>query len=192
MIEQLKNPLTKEYLEFKKYIYSNKLSWYYHPVSTGVSEALSPEPSYESEDDIPFYSHKIMERPSKENGMPYSRITSDIFPMAYKVLEQIFEDNDLDVSLIYRINLNATFAVPTGIKKSVYHVDLNNIPHKNLIIYMSKLNGGGETYVKDGTKEMKFAPEENNIIMFDGELQHCSAPPHGKERRIIMVSNIWL
>ena len=184
MIKELKNPCTAEYLKLKKLFKGFNFPWFYN-------ETTTPGPKgrvYQGED-YPFYSHTIMERPNKNPGFekPYSKITSDYFDPVFLMLQQIFSYNKLDVEVIYRINLNVTFAVPTEVQKSNYHVDLE-FPHQNIIIYMNKFEGG-ELYIKDDTEEINVTPQEDDVILFDGDLQHCAAPPVGMERRIIMVVN---
>ena len=178
-IKELKNSCSKEYLEFKKHIHSKDIAWYFNAASTDSKHQLG--------EDYPFYSHTIMERPNIIFDKPWTKQTSELFNPAYNILKQILEDNDIKISVIYRINLNATFPVSTKIKKSVYHTDLE-IPHQNLILYMSKFKGG-EFYIKENKQEVKYTPKEDNIFLFDGELQHSVAPPVGLERRIIMVVN---
>jgi hypothetical protein len=177
VIKELKNPCTEEYLKLKKHFHGDVISWFYYSSSTT---------SVESEEDIPFYSHKIMERPSKHEGTPYTQITSEYFNPVYLLLKQIFECNQLDVSVIYRINLNATFSVPIN-KRSPYHIDLD-IPHKNLLIYMSKFEGG-ELFIKDNDQEIKIPPKEDDVLLFDGSLEHCISAPKGADRRIVLVVN---
>ena len=173
---ELKNPCTEEYLELKKFLQSDAIPWYYYSSAT-----------FEDQEDIPFYSHTIMERPDKNKGTPYPQIMSPDFNRVYFILKQVIEYNKLDVSVIYRINFNATFSVPIKNKRSAYHTDLN-IPHYNLLIYMSKFKGG-ELYIKDDIQEVKFSPKEDDIILFDGERPHCISAPEGIDRRIIMVVN---
>ena len=173
---ELKNPCTEEYLELKKLVQGYAIPWYYHSRAT-----------VEDQEDIQYYSHTIMERPGTHEGELYTQITSDHFDRVYFILKQVIEYNKLDVSVIYRINFNATFSVPTKNKRSIYHTDLN-IPHYNLLIYMSKFKGG-ELYIKDDIQEVKFSPKEDDIILFDGDLEHCISAPEGIDRRIIMVVN---
>jgi len=178
-IKKLENPCTNDYLDFKKYIHSDMMAWYYNGKTSETA----------TEEDIPFYGHILMERPNKELGTPYSQVVSPHFDKANTILKQIFSHNKMDVWVIYRLNLNATFYIPTKIKKSIYHKDLE-IPHQNLIIYMSKFDGG-QLYIKNGSKEMEFLPQEDEIILFSGSLPHCIGLPQGKKRRIIMVANIY-
>ena len=184
-IKELKNPCTPEYLELKKLFKGFNFPWFYNLTTTP-----GPQGRVYRGEDYPFYSHTILERPNKSPGFdkPYSTITSEHFNPVFLMLQQIFSHNKLDVEVVYRINLNVTFAVPAeSFKKSNYHVDLD-IPHQNLIIYISKFEGG-ELYIKDDTEEIEVIPQEDDVILFDGDLQHCAAPPVGIERRMIMVVN---
>jgi len=186
MIRELKNPCTQEYKTLKTYVQGPDMPWYYH--STTVAPPTIKHIG-EEEDllDIPFYSHTLLQRPNSARGKLYSEITSTIFEMAYEVLKQILEYNDINVSVIYRLNFNSTCYSKN--KKSYYHKDLDDIPHENIIIYMSKF-GDGETYVKDGEKEILSTPTEDGVILFGGSLYHCQAVPKEDERRIVMVGNI--
>ena len=178
VIKELKNPCTKEYLDLKKYIQGPDMAWYYIPTSLLDKGQL----------DIPYYSHALMLRPDRDGGKLYTETTSSLFEPTYEVLKQIFKYNDINPSVIYRLNFNATFFSKN--KRSPYHKDLIDLPHKNLIIYMSKFSGG-ETYIKDGTREIIYTPKEDEIILFDGDLDHCNAVPSEDERRIVMVANIY-
>ena len=59
---------------------------------------------------------------------------------------------------------------------------------QNLIIYMSKFKRG-QTYVKKGEVVEKSSPKEDEIIVFDGELDHCHAVPKEDDRRVVLVAN---
>jgi len=180
VIQCLENPCTNEYLKLKEHVNGVEMGWFYFPCTIEDNRGIDCLQS----NDAPFYSHMIMERPNKENGTPFSKITSELFPSVYTVLSQIFEHNNIDPSVIYRINFNSSFAF--NVKSTPYHVDLD-IPHKNLIVYMSTFNGG-RTLVKDGEEEIAFNPEEDKIILFDGMRQHCSEVPTGNSRRIVLVA----
>ena len=205
VIKELKNPCTKEYLDLKKYIHSPDMAWYYIPTTTyngpnlhqvehQMKDALKEKTNLNVDQadkgllDIPYYSHALMVRPDRDGGKLYTEITSSLFESTYEVLKQIFKYNDINPSVIYRLNFNVTFSSKN--KRSAYHRDLIDLPHKNLIIYMSKFSGG-ETYIKDGTREIIYTPKEDEIILFDGDLDHCNAVPSEDERRIVMVANIY-
>ena len=189
MIINLKNPGTEEYFKLKNNVNSGMMEWYWVPSTTSVDDEGTP--IQQDFDDMPYYGHQIMGRPlpirppykAKPTKKPYSIINSPHFFETYKVLEQIFTHNKMEVSVIYRINFNSTTF--SEVKKSPYHIDLE-FPHKNLIIYMSKFSKGW-TYVTDGTKEVKSTPKEDGIIMFDGNLAHCQSPPKINERRVVLV-----
>ena len=175
---ELENPGTDEYYLLKQYIHSDAIAWYWTP-STFSYDANGIACADDSKD-IGYYGHQIMTRPNKSR--PYSTIDSSLFQDTYRVLDQIFKHNDIVVSIIYRINLNVT--THSKIKKTPYHIDLE-IPHKNLIIYMSKFSNGW-TYIKTDTEEIKSTPKEDGIITF-GATEHCQSPPKINERRIVMV-----
>ena len=189
VIKELENPCTNDYLNFKKEVHGNELPWYYLQKTIKATH-ISGQPimDFSQDEDIPFYGHQLMGRPDKLGGEPYSKITSPWFEKAYTVLKQIFTHNKMEVSVIYRMNLNAMFFVPTQITKSIFHTDLE-FPHQSLIIYLSKFEGG-HLYVKNDTEEMEFSPQEDEIFLFNGRLQHSVGLPQGKERRIVMVANI--
>ena len=172
MITELDNPFTEEYYNLKEHINSPLMAWYW-----------SPNTTHQEHNELSYYGHQIMGRPDNSVGKPYSTIDSELFEETYTVLEQIFEYNNISVSVIYRINFNiTTFA---EVKKSPYHTDLD-FPHKNLLIYMSKFTDGW-TYVKDFDLEVKSIPKEDGIIVFDGLLEHCHEVPKLNERRIVLV-----
>ena len=198
LIKKLKNPCTPEYKKLKEFILGEYFPWCFIestrstiPLGGSAQQQahwVFSRPNHEEErkKEIPLYSHSVMVRPNILMGRPYSTITSDVFESVYKVLEQLFQYNDISVSVIYRINFNSTF-YHSKIKKTPWHRDLN-FPHKNLIVYMNKFSKGW-TYVKDGSEEIKSIPKEDNVIIFDGSLEHCHAVPKEFERRIILVVN---
>ena len=128
-----------------------------------------------------------MERPNRNTGTLVSKITSEIFSEVQVMLNQIFQRNSINPSVIYRINLNVSSSC--SIKKSSYHTDLE-IPHNVFIIYMSDFDGG-ETYVIEGGEEKVVSPEEDDVLFFDGSLKHSFSPPSGNKRRIVMVVNFY-
>lgn len=168
----------------KNFVLNSKdMAWYHD------SETLPPNSKYKNpnEKDLKFYGHKVLERPDIDRGHPYSEITSQHFNSSYKVIQQIFDYNNIPLNVIYRINFNCVH--PQRVKQSVWHRDLE-IPHKNFIIYLSKFTDGC-TYLKNGDEVEKSEPVEDGIIIFDDEL-HCHAPPKKLgERRIVLVA-CWL
>ena len=48
---------------------------------------------------------------------------------------------------------------------------------------------GGELCINDNNQEVKMSPKEDDVILFDGFLEHCIATPTGIDRRIVLVVN---
>jgi len=179
VITQLKNPCTQDYDEFKNYIHGPEMTWSYHnPMNF---------PGNTRELELPYYHHMIMKRPTEDEA--YSTITSNLFEPAYSIIDEILHFNDIKLSTLYRIHINSTFNSEN--KKGPWHTDLP-FAHKNLIVYMSRFEGGA-TWVKYGPPgdedELRFLPKEDNAIIFNGKLEHCQEVPDDYGRRIILVVN---
>ena len=70
------------------------MTWNYHdPMSF---------PGENREKELPYYSHMIMSRPMP--GKSYSSVTSPLFDLSYKVIEEILQANNIQLNTIYRIN----------------------------------------------------------------------------------------
>ena len=179
IITQLKNPCTQDYDEFKNHIYSPEMTWAYHePMNF---------PGNTRELELPYYQHMIMKRPVE--GEAYSAITSNLFEPAYSIIEELLLVNDIKLCTIYRIHINSTFNSEN--KKGPWHTDLP-FAHKNLIVYMSRFEGGA-IWVRYGPpgdeEEIRFVPKEDNAIIFDGKFEHCQEVPDDYGRRIALVVN---
>ena len=184
MIEEFDNPLTDDYKQLKDYVLNSTDMAWYHNSETLPLHSKSKKSKVK---DLTFYGHQILQRPDLDRSHPYSEITSQHFNNTYKVIQQIFDHNNIPLNVIYRINFNCVH--PQRVKQSAWHRDLE-IPHKNFILYMSKFTDG-YTYVKKGDEVEKSKTEEDGIIIFDNEL-HCHTPPKKLgERRIVLVM-CWL
>ena len=179
LITELNNPNTQEYVELKEYVLGGGFPWYFQ------NSTQSDFTEEGKNRDIPLWGHMIMMRPNRLTDRPYSTITSDSFESTYAVISQIFAHNEIQVSVIYRINFNLTYDNQN--KLTPWHKDLE-FPHSNMIVYLNEF-GDGWTYVRDGDVEEKHTPKEDGIIIFDGDLEHCHAVPKPYERRIVMVVN---
>ena len=174
MIQQLKNPCTQNYQQLQNIIFEPDMTWNYHdPMSF---------PGENREKELPYYSHMIMSRPMP--GKSYSSVTSPLFDLSYKVIEEILQANNIQLNTIYRINLNSTF--DGELKQSSWHKDLS-FPHFNLLVYMSMFEGGA-TMVRYKDDQKSFEPKPNDAIIFDGTLEHCHLTPTSG-RRITLVVN---
>ena len=186
MITKLENKKSETYLRVKQHVLSNNIAWFYNDSSVTV---INDNENNGNHINFPFLSHSIIRRPRPRwDSKPYSlklipEITSNVIELVYPLLEEIVETNNLQVNTFLRANLNYTF--PTeGNKLSLVHVD-HPFDHKVLIIYLS--NSGGETivYDKNNNEHIHF-PEEDDIIMFNGE-DHCNRSPKN-DRRVVLVA----
>lgn len=179
VITQLKNPCTQDYDEFKNYINGTEMIWSYHEQIQFPGQTQELEP--------PHYHHMIMKRPAEREA--YSTIISNLFDPAYSIIEELLLVNDIKLNTIYGIHINSTSNSEN--KKSPWHTDLS-FPYKNLIVYMSRFEGGA-TCVKYGPPgdedEIRFVPKEDNAIIFDGKFEHCQEVPDDYGRRIALVVN---
>ena len=174
MIQQLTNPCTQNYQQFQNIIFEPDMTWTYHdPMSF---------PGEDRDKELPYYSHMIVKRPTP--GQAFTTITSHLFELSYKVIEEILQANNIQLNTIYRINLNST--TNGELKQSSWHRDLS-FPHNNLLVYMNKFDSGA-TMVRDKDNQKSFEPKPNDAITFDGDLEHCHLTPTSG-RRITLVVN---
>ena len=163
MIKVLKNPITENFLEFKKYIFSNDFVWKYEQ-STGMD----------------FYSHTFLQRPEY---FGYSKPLCKSIEFNLTVLSEIIDHNKLFANNQYfflRSNANCVHPDEGSNLFSQSHTD-HKYPHFNLLVYLS---GDGETIVEDE----KYFPQENDVILFTGN--HYMKRP-SKGRRIVLISTIF-
>ena len=168
MIESLKNPKTDEYINFKKFVLSYDFPWFYWGSNVGNDA--------KGHDNFLFYSHGLIIRPTAE--CLYPKENSPYLKVAYQVVSQIFDANNIDVSVIYRMNLNSVTPTKSN-KYSPPHED-HPWPHTNLLIHLTD-PFKGETVVE----KKKFFGKEDDVIMFKGE--HYYRPPK-EGRRIVLIT----
>ena len=84
MINFLKNPKTANYLRLKEMVNSPSIPWYYHD-KTILGDC---------ENDFPYYSHGILNRPLSANSK-VTKIDSSLFEDAYEVIKEILDKNNL-------------------------------------------------------------------------------------------------
>ena len=182
-IKKLINPCSLNYKQLQNTIYDPDFEWKYHdPMGF---------PGEDRELELPYYSHMILRRPGP--GAAYSAITSNLFDLAYGVIEEILNANSITLDTLYRININSTFA--HKLKKSSWHKDLP-FPHTNLIVYLNKFEGGAtlvrdnieDRYVGTNNYKERWEPKVDDAIIFDGNLEHCHLTPDDG-RRITLVVN---
>jgi hypothetical protein len=192
MITILKNPKTEKYYELKEKVLSRTFFWQYAFDTNFDVEYL------EFYEDLPYYGHTIIQRPSPEH--PFPTILDSDWKQSVDVFNEIMVHNGLSYKTLYRLNFNSTFYVHD--KMSPPHVD-HDYPHQSLIVYLSKFNRGktyvfkkkwpeSEFNVKPTDIKHSFKGEEDDIIMFDGLHYHCMENPALNERRIVMIATFLI
>jgi hypothetical protein len=192
MITIRKNPKTKNYLNLKKKVLSENFTWnYFSDTNNGVSYS-------DLYQDVPFYSHTVINRPSPD--FPFPTIVDPEWKESVEVFNEIMVHNDLSYKTLYRLNFNSTFYVHD--KLSPPHVD-HDYPHQNMIVYFSKFDSGkthvfkkqwpeSELIIKPTDMKYSFKGEEDDIITFDGLNFHCMESPLTNQRRVIMVATFLI
>ena len=189
----LKNPLTENYLNLKKEIFGKNISWIYHENSVTTKLGFK--------ENCPYYGHNVLERPEytdvKSEDID-SRVRSGGYPMFRKVLDEIFEFNNIQVKTYYRISVNSCFHLPNlkELTQAPIHVD-HEYEHRQMIIYFNNSSASTNIYDKrfssheDENKSnlcLKIYPNEDQIITFDGLHFHSyEYPPSHEERRVVLV-----
>jgi len=181
MIEELLNPNTDNYKDFKKVLLSNTMPWFYYDKTVPESPDL----------DMPFFSHILLRRPNRgteeKPKIPISEIGSTYFDTSYLVLKEILDFNNIKFNIVYRMNLNLT--LHSDIKESHPHLDFC-LPHKVVIIYLNTFENGRTIVLDENNKKFYSKPEENKVIIFDGKCRHYQECPALHDKRIVMVANI--
>ena len=173
LITKLNNPLTDNYIEFKKIVLSTKFQWFYR------GEHI-PEGSYEPSEEYyngPIYGHTLLARPSIETKF-ISRHFSDHMDLAAQVFLEIFEHNNISFNYFLRINANVVHP-EKEVLKTVPHVD-HFFDHKNALIYLT--DAGGQTIVGKESHD----PKEDDVIIFGGETHYIKTPE--SKRRVVLVA----
>jgi len=169
IIKELINPLTEEYFTLKQNIFSSEFPWYISKNTTG---------EYKKD----TFSHGVVKRPKRNFHVPL--ITSGHFDLINRVLMQIFEHNNLDVSVILRIAINLSINYGGGLACDPHHDHL--FSHKNLLIYLNQASGPTVVINSENNSEEYFHPKEDAIVTFEGEHYHYQ--PNVGEKRVVLVA----
>lgn len=166
MINKLKNPKTKFYEEIKQIILSGDFTWNYYPSTTL------------GKDNISFLSHSFLGRP-EGTITKFPMVNSNYTDFVCQGLLEILSFNGIEVSTFFRVNANSVD--PRGKPEYTFpHVD-HSYQHSNILVYLT--NSGGKTIVDDS----EYDPKEDDVIMFDGNLEHYMETPL-TERRVVIVA----
>lgn len=176
MINQLQNPKTELYLDFKKLVFSPAFPWFYHEKSTDLG----------CDDDdfvnLPFYSHGFLTRPESTESK-FSTVNSQYVDVVSKIFLEIFKYNNLKINYFIRLNANCVHPQET-VLNTVPHTD-HPFEHKNCLIYLT--NSGGPTVIgnsKDNTQ--MYEGKEDDVITFGGDIHFHKTPE--KHRRLVLVA----
>ena len=170
----LKNPLTQEYKEIKELVLSTQFAWFY----SNYSIENHVDSRYEN---IPFYSHNILDRPELYNRN-YSAPNSPHGEMVINMLNHLLISNNIKIWHWVRISFNAV-APNLARRQTPPHQD-HGFPHNNLLIYLT--DSGGDTIIG---KEVHHPQEDDVIIWPDvpgGDKHHLHEPE--KKRRVVLVA----
>lgn len=180
MIKNLKNPVTENYKKLKNTVLSNNFPWYY----------LDKTVSDTDEEDMGFFAHCLLGRPTHQSYgkqvPPIPERVSTYFDECYFILKEILDFNNIDIEVMYRMNINMT--PHSTVKSSIPHIDLN-FPHKVVIVYLTKFSQGRTIVLGEDNQKFFSNPKEDNVIMFDGKLEHYQECPDIGEKRIVIVAN---
>lgn len=161
MINQLKNPRTNMYREFKRAIKGNDFNWNHVPRS---DEGATPG----------MLSHTFIRRPG---DIKYPLAEGVGVNFAHDVVEEILEHNGIILNCIYRININMVYP-QAGKQHTPIHTD-HPFPHHNMIVYFSN---EGKTIIEND----EYDPKEDDVITFPG-VPHCHELPKD-DMRIVLVA----
>lgn len=169
MIKVLRNEKTENYRKLKQGILSPEFSWYW--VLNATTTDLS------GHDNFGYYSHTVLRRPG--DGVPrfYSVPSSNVLELANDVIYEILRGNNIEPKVFYRINVNCVHPTERNLPSAPHHD--HDIPHKNLLIYLTDPNEG-ETFVEGES----YLGHEDAAIVFEG--LHYHKPPK-RGRRVVIV-----
>ena len=184
LITQLKNPKTEQYYSVKNYILSNDFPWYYNYTGSYI---LPKEYDGIERDHMPWFSHGILIRPLE--SQKYSTVNNENIIQFQKMLDEIFDYNDLELKCLFRINVNLV-TPKNEVRIIPPHCD-HPWPHKNMIIYLT--DAGGKTFVETGHNTdfyEYYDPKEDDIATFSGYPEkHCAEYGVSEEKnRVIIVA----
>jgi len=135
-------------------------------------------------DNYRYFGHHLKMRHEPDVCIP-GTINSEHHDFFESLFEQICQENDVDLNIIYRMALNCTYYDPS--EYGDIHED-HFFPHKNFLFALNDFTGG-PTYIFDN---------ENNLIkttsvgkykgVFFGGEKHAAGFCQPQEERIIFVA----
>ncbi len=192
-ITQLKNPKTDQYNQLKNYIFSNNFPWFYNQtnlIDDHIKDKTSPYiliKNGKQYHNVPYFTHAVLVRPFENKK--YSTVNSNNISQFSKVLNEIFNYNDIELNCLFRVNVNLV-TPKNEVRIIPPHCD-HPWPHKNMIIYLT--DAGGKTFVETGHNTdfyEYYDPKEDDIATFSGYPEkHCAEYGVSEEKnRVIIVA----
>ena len=139
-----------------------EIGWFHQPVVTG----------HEKDSLDTHFIHTFF---ANSYGRPRG-IQSELYDLFLPLIDK------LGVEALIRLRAN-NYPRTTKKIQHGFHVD-HNYPHKTAILYVN--TNDGFTIMKDGKKVKSV---ENRVVMFDGEIKHCSTTCTDKLSRIVVNVN---
>jgi|TARA_B100001996_G_scaffold119834_1_gene90695 hypothetical protein len=170
LIKKLQNPKTCNYIDLKNIIFSLNFPWFIRDAHPWLPD--------DHKDALKFFSHNFLERPDCGHQL-YPESCSDHTSLVGIVLKEIFNENNIDVSCIYRMNVNLLTPI-LPVQRTKEHVD-HTFPHNNILIYLT--DAGGRTIIDNES----YDPNEDDIIIFPG-CMHCIETSHTKNRVVLVAT----
>lgn len=142
---------------------------------------------------FPYLNHCLILRPEIQNQ---SKINSEYWPLFEEVFLKFINENNLNLSQIYRASVNLTTS--SNFLHNNPHVD-HTFKHNVFIHYLNTFDDG-HTYIFDETYDGKNAvskekkiikkiiqPQKNKAICFDGKFYHAQGFCKPDQHRIVFV-----
>ena len=141
---------------------SSEIGWFHQDVVTGEEKDLLDT----------YFIHTFF---ANSYGKPRG-VHSSLYDLFIPLIDK------LGVDALIRLRANNYPHTPRKIQHG-FHVD-HNYPHKTAILYVNTNNGS--TVMKDGKK---IKSVENRVVMFNGEIEHCSTTCTDNRCRIVVNVN---
>ena len=161
--EELKNHI-------KNFLMGDQCDYYYQD-----SVAFS----YDTEDPNFYFSHNLFSSAENRRYNSVDPFSNAFMHIALPLL------GHLDYEILYRAKVNCYPRFSEHIQTGM-HVDMNDTPHK-VGLYSVNTNNG-YTLFEDGTKVESV---ENQMVIFDGHLKHCSVGQTDEKVRVNVNINFW-
>lgn len=166
-MREIINPITEEYLAFKKLISSVDFAWYWN--SNTVEDASGKY----SQGEIPFFNHTIIRRPMEApEFVVYPKPNSQYVDISSVIIHQILRKNDIPLNCVYRASCNMTLP---HLSKELHvkpHVDHDTIYHRNLLVYLNEVDGDTVLCDNEDNVISSESPKEDKVIIFEGRHYH--------------------